>query len=454
MNTTTHPVAPEEVMAHVDGELPSIWGQFVAEHIASCEECARLAKQVRNDSDTLRAWPVQAIPESVEAKIRSAALEAGELASKFPLARLLSRERPRWKHWAFGFAGVAAVAFLLLRVGLERNSAPVSKSVRVVAGRRTEPVYGSAGPALSGEQALPVSGPAGNGGVSGDALATLTQPGVVADSNGLMHGLGDRAQTSVSLDGQPASDQQNRVFSNTIRAIPASATAAPMIARAVSLSIVAKDFAASRATLDAILARHHSYAAELTANTAENAARSLQASLRIPASELGSAIAELKSLGRVENESQNGEEVTQQHADLLARLKNSRETEQRLQAILTERTGKISDVLQVEREIARVRGEIEQMEAEQRTLEHRVEFATVNLSLSEEYKAQLVSPSPSVSTRMHNALVAGYQKASETILGFLLFFAEFGPTLVIWLAIAAVPALLLWRRYRRSLAAV
>ena len=94
------------------------------------------------------------------------------------------------------------------------------------------------------------------------------------------------------------------------------------------------------------------------------------------------------------------------------------------------------------------------MEAEQTTREHRVEFATVNLNLSEEYKAQLVSPTPSVSTRMHNALVAGYQNASETILGFLFFFTEFGPTLVIWLAIAALPTLLLWRRYRRSLATV
>ena len=110
-------------------------------------------------------------------------------------------------------------------------------------------------------------------------------------------------------------------------------------------------------------------------------------------------IAELKSLGHVENETQAGEEVTQQHADLVARLKNSRETEQRLQAILLQRTGKISDVLAVEQEIARVRGEIEQMEAEQKTLEHRVDFASIELSLAEEYKAQIGSPSPSNATR-------------------------------------------------------
>lgn len=205
-----------------------------------------------------------------------------------------------------------------------------------------------------------------------------------------------------------------------------------------------------RASLDAILARHHGYAASLTASTQENAARSLQASLRIPAAELNAAIAELKSLGRVQNENQNGEEVTQQHADLLARLKNSRETEQRLQAILQQRTGKISDILDVEQEIARVRGEIEGMEAEQKSLEHRVDFATVDLKLSEEYKAQLNQPSPSISTRFRNSLVTGFRDALETVVGVVLFFAEYGPSLLVWLTILFPAAWLLWRRWRRS----
>jgi chromosome segregation ATPase len=222
-----------------------------------------------------------------------------------------------------------------------------------------------------------------------------------------------------------------------------------MIARTVSLSIVVKDFATARVSLDSILARHRGYAAQLTAATAEHAPRSLQASLRIPAPELASVLAELKSLGRVGNESQSGEEVTQQHTDLVARLQNSRETEERLRAILQQRTGKIEDVLQVEEEIARVRGEIESMEAEQQALEHRVDFATIDLQLTEEYKAELNSPSASVSNRIHNAFVAGLRNAAETILGIVLFFEESGPVLLIWLAILGVPVSLLWRRYRR-----
>ncbi len=48
------------------------------------------------------------------------------------------------------------------------------------------------------------------------SLVTLASPGIAADSNGLFHGLGDHAQNSFSLDGQPITDQQSKVFSNQI----------------------------------------------------------------------------------------------------------------------------------------------------------------------------------------------------------------------------------------------
>ena len=48
------------------------------------------------------------------------------------------------------------------------------------------------------------------------SLVTLATPGVSADSNGLFHGLGDHASNSFSIDGQPISDQQSKVFSNQL----------------------------------------------------------------------------------------------------------------------------------------------------------------------------------------------------------------------------------------------
>jgi hypothetical protein len=48
------------------------------------------------------------------------------------------------------------------------------------------------------------------------SLVTLASPGVAADSNGLFHGLGDHAENSFSVDGQPITDQQSKVFSNQL----------------------------------------------------------------------------------------------------------------------------------------------------------------------------------------------------------------------------------------------
>ncbi|MDE1154297.1 MAG: TonB-dependent receptor [Acidobacteriaceae bacterium] len=50
------------------------------------------------------------------------------------------------------------------------------------------------------------------------AIVTQASPGVAADSNGLMHGLGDHAENSFSIDGQPITDQQSKVFSNQVPA--------------------------------------------------------------------------------------------------------------------------------------------------------------------------------------------------------------------------------------------
>jgi hypothetical protein len=123
----------------------------------------------------------------------------------------------------------------------------------------------------------------------------------------------------------------------------------------------------------------------------------------------------------------------------------------RLNEVLHKSHGQTKDILEIERESARVRGEIERMEAERKALQHRVEYATIEIQITEDYKAQITSLSDNVATRIHNAFVSGYRNASETLLGMLLFSAEYGPTLLVWLLFLLVPLILIWRRCRRVL---
>jgi hypothetical protein len=446
MSTTVHPVAPEEVMAFLDGELSPADAQAIAAHLERCAECNALAEQFRSTSRLLSIWHVQAVPVKLEERVTDLAAKTCSGLSIGKSSLLIRANFWTWRQWAIGSGGTLAALLLVLAFflpSLDRSgSAGSGAKLEAVAPqgreRQTESESldrgsGAAAP-MPDRKSKPISGRTFSG------LVTLNTPRIAADSTGNSRGFGDPAANSFSGNGQLAGDQL--------------AAGAPMIARTVSLSVVVKDFAASRSSLDSILARHHGYSAQLNVSTPENDARHLQASLRIPSAELSFAVADLKAVGRVENESQSGEEVTQQHTDLLIRLKNSRETERRLRTILQQRTGNVAEVLQVEEEIARVRTEIESAEAQQKALEHRVDFVSVDLQLTEEYKAQLNAPAASVPTRMHNAFVAGCRGGLETAIGIVLFFAEEGPTLLIWLLILALPILLLWRRFRRKIAAL
>jgi hypothetical protein len=251
----------------------------------------------------------------------------------------------------------------------------------------------------------------------------------------------DRALTSGLRMGH--APMQTRVAETA-----AEVASKPMIARTAQVSLTTRDFDRTRTALEDVLKRHRGYLGQLQVSAPSGAARSMDATLRVPADQLEAALAEIRKLGRVESESQNGEEVTAQFVDLEAHLANARNTEQRLTDLLRERTGKLADVLAVEVEISRVRGEIERMDAEKKSLLKRVDFATLIVSAREDYQAQLNLGASSVATRMRNAAVAGYRSLIESLAAAGVFLLSWGPALLIWAAILFFPARAAWRRWR------
>ena len=122
---------------------------------------------------------------------------------------------------------VAAKGFSSFTQDVEvRSSVPVSTDIGLKLGEATEniTVEATAGDLVETESTphtdvdrelfdkLPLESRSS----SVSSLVTLASPGVVADSNGLFHGLGDHAENSFSVDGQPITDQQSKVFSNQI----------------------------------------------------------------------------------------------------------------------------------------------------------------------------------------------------------------------------------------------
>jgi Domain of unknown function (DUF4349) len=223
-----------------------------------------------------------------------------------------------------------------------------------------------------------------------------------------------------------------------------------MIARTADITITARDFAKTRTALDDLLRRRQGYMGQLNVSTPTDGVRSLTATLRVPADQLDPALADLRALGRVQSESQSGEEVSAQYVDLEARLQNARNTEERLTALLRQQTGKLSDVLAVETEASRVRGEIESMEAEKKLLDTRIAYATLNVTISEVFKAQIKMVPDSMGSRFHNATIDGYQSAINGLIAFLLFLVAYGPSLLLWAAIIFFPIRFFWKRRQRK----
>jgi hypothetical protein len=90
-----------------------------------------------------------------------------------------------------------------------------------------------------------------------------------------------------------------------------------------------------------------------------------------------------RSLGELKNQTLGTEDVTKTYFDTDARLRNAKRMEERLLDMLQKKTGKVSDLLEVEKELGRVREQIEQMQGELKYYDTLVQYATVTISLAE-----------------------------------------------------------------------
>jgi hypothetical protein len=90
-----------------------------------------------------------------------------------------------------------------------------------------------------------------------------------------------------------------------------------------------------------------------------------------------------KGLGEVRRVSTDSKDVSEEYYDLETRIDNKKRQEKRLLELLADATGKLEEVLSVERELARVREEIERMEGRKRVLDDLTALTTITLSVDE-----------------------------------------------------------------------
>ena len=149
----------------------------------------------------------------------------------------------------------------------------------------------------------------------------------------------------------------------------------------VELEIVSFDNTVQKIT--AFANEEHGYVATTDSEKQANGKLRGQIVVKVLPENLDRFLQKIRSLGELKNQTLGSEDVTKAYFDTDARLKNAHVMEQRLIEMLKTKTGKVSDLLQVEKELGRVREEIEKMQGELKYWDSQVQFATVTISLAE-----------------------------------------------------------------------
>jgi hypothetical protein len=148
-----------------------------------------------------------------------------------------------------------------------------------------------------------------------------------------------------------------------------------------SLEVKRLDDAVSRVRQGA--AQLGGFVANATIRGGRDETRAATLEVRVPSAQFDALVGSLNGLGRLESVQAIAQDVGDEYVDLSARAVNARRLEARLIEMLASRTGKLSDVLTMEQELARVREEIERYEGRLRHLDRTSTLSTLTISLHE-----------------------------------------------------------------------
>jgi hypothetical protein len=244
----------------------------------------------------------------------------------------------------------------------------------------------------------------------GSALSSPSLQSKVAVTGGVM---GERDMAAVAPPTEEANAQGGGGSPNDLPASAATADIAPtMVIRNGQASVEVDKLEPAIVKVRQLAAQLGGYIANSSMTGGRDQVRSATLELKIPAQRFDQAINGLNALGKVESVNATAEDVGEEYVDITARVTNARRLEERLIDLLANRTGKLQDVLSVERELARVREQIERYEGRLRYLKSRVATSTLSVTVHE--PLPLLGDGPG-----QNPIVAAIRQAWRNFVGFV-----------------------------------
>jgi Domain of unknown function (DUF4349) len=185
---------------------------------------------------------------------------------------------------------------------------------------------------------------------------------------------------------QPAAAQENVSLNQADAANTASQAIERKIIRNANLTLEVTSPADNQRKITSIAESHQGFVvtSEATQSTTDDKAKpevTINLVVRVPAAQFNQVMEEIRATAtRVLQEKITGQDVTEEFIDLEARIKNQKALEAQFIEIM-KRAGKVEDALEVQRQLADVRTEIEKLEGRKRFLENQASLSTISITL-------------------------------------------------------------------------
>ena len=193
----------------------------------------------------------------------------------------------------------------------------------------------------------------------------------------------EKERAVVVGSGIPTAEEVGPNPSTTPGPPPSGTTNSRKLVRAANVDLEVKSFDEALQSINTLASEGRGYVATTSSQKQENGKLRGQVIIKILPENLDGFLLKLRKLGDLKNQMLATEDVTKAYVDTDARLRNSRLIEKRLVDLLETNAGRVADLLEVEKELGRVREQIEQLQGELKFMDIQVQFATVTISLAE-----------------------------------------------------------------------
>ena len=225
---------------------------------------------------------------------------------------------------------------------------------------------------------------------------------------------------------------------------PVSATPRKLIYNS-EVELVAESLGAAERSLLQLVKAHGGFVANTAVTGSTGTPRTGRWTVRVPVEQFEQFMAAVAKVGELQKVQTNSQDVTEEFYDLGARLSNKQVEEQRLVAHLKGSTARLQDILSVERELSRVRGEIEQIQGRLRLLADQTDLSTVNVTINE-VKDFAPKERTTFTAQIGRTFGSSLGFMRDVGQGIVLVIVALAPWLVL-LALVGLPVWLFVRRY-------